>query len=361
MWSRGIIIAAVAAYAGILGCVMWSNNTPAGYPSAYAESSAPSRSAPLSGLPYRAISLQIHDADKIEQYKNDIDEIADVGADAILLVVHAQQENGASGRIYLDMRQTPSPQGLTELIGRAKQHNLRVILMPIVLLDNPRGNEWRGTLNPESWREWFESYRSMISHFARIAQAQGVNVLVIGSELVSAEAHVDEWTKTIRTVRDIFKGQITYSSNWDHYTSVAFWDQLDLVGMNSYWKLGKDHTVSIEQIQANWREIQKDLLGFLNKVGKPLLFLEAGWCSLQNAAHESWDYTKDLPVDLELQRKLYEGFFRSWHGNPSLAGFAIWEWSSGEGGAKDSSYTPENKPAEKTLREWLAKPGWEVK
>ena len=26
------------------------------------------------------------------------------------------------------------------------------MLMPIVLLDNPRGNEWRGTIKPIEWR-----------------------------------------------------------------------------------------------------------------------------------------------------------------------------------------------------------------
>ncbi len=92
------------------------------------------------------------------------------------------------------------------------------------------------------------------------------------------------------------------------------------------------------------------------------MFLEVGWCSLANAAHEPWDYTRTSePLDLELQRKLYEGFFRSWHGNPQFGGFMVWEWTPGEGGTSDKGYTPEGKPAEKVLREWLAKPRWEVR
>ncbi len=63
-------------------------------------------------------------------------------------------------------------------------------------------------------------------------------------------------------------------------------------------------------------------------------------------------------MDLELQRKLYEGFFRSWHGNPNLAGYMIWEWTPGDGGRNDPGYTPEGKPAEQVLRQWLAKGGW---
>ena len=75
------------------------------------------------------------------------------------------------------------------------------------------------------------------------------------------------------------------------------------------------------------------------------------------AASEPWDYTRsELAADPELQRRLYEGFFRAWYGNPNLGGFMIWSWEPGDGGPADKGYTPENKPAEKVLRDWLAKP-----
>jgi hypothetical protein len=191
-------------------------------------------------------------------------------------------------------------------------------------------------------------------------------VLVVGSELVSTEApdKLDEWTKTIKEIREIFKGQLTYSSNWDHYTAVKFWDQLDLIGMNSYWKFGsKDNPQpTVEQIQNRWKEIQKDLLPFVERTKRPLLFLEVGWCSMANMAFEPWDYTQTHhAIDPDLQKRLYEGFFRSWHGNPLLGGFSIWEWTPGDGGKDHRGYTPENKPAEHVLREWLAKPRWQVK
>ena len=50
-----------------------------------------------------------------------------------------------------------------------------------------------------------------------------------------------------------------------------------------------------------------------------------------------------------------------WYGNPALGGFMMWEWPPGDGGANDRGYTPENKPAEQVLREWLAKKAWVVK
>jgi hypothetical protein len=193
-----------------------------------------------------------------------------------------------------------------------------------------------------------------------------VDVLVIGSELVSTESHTEQWLTTIAKVRSWYHGKLTYSANWDHYSGIKFWDKLDFIGMNSYWKLGENRDVSVEQIKSNWQKIQAELFPFIEKTGRPLLFTEVGWCSMANMAYEPWDYTKSesrVPTDNELQRKLYEGFFESWHGDPRLGGLSIWEWTP-EPDADDPTgqalkrrgYTPEGKPAEQVLRTWFDKP-----
>ena len=378
MFSRGMIGAAVAVYLIVLGCVMMPSDAPAKKMSVASETVDPSPAANsgavltpdpkfAGALPFKGAAMQIQRVDWIDKYKQSIDEIAALGLDTVSLVIDTRQENGSSSRIYLDMRMTPTPEKLADIIQHAKAKGLRVILMPVVLLDNPRGNEWRGTIKPDYWPDWFESYRSMLLHFAWIAQQNHVDVLSVGSELVSAEKERAEWSKTIGAVREVFKGQLTYSANWDHYTSIPFWNQLDLIGMNSYWALDeippgshehKKRKVTVEQVEENWKYIQKDLLAFQQKMNKPILFLEIGWCSLGNAADEPWDYTRteENDVDLELQKRLYEGFFRSWYRKSGLGGFMVWEWTPGEGGPEDKGYTPENKPAQEVLREWIAKP-----
>ncbi|HEY7115043.1 MAG TPA: hypothetical protein VH475_00565 [Tepidisphaeraceae bacterium] len=355
----GLIITAATVYLAVLGCVIFPAQTTAKNPNGFDAPAfrAAINGAPLVGLPYKGVALQIQRTDWIDEYKKCIDEIAGVGADTVMLVIDARQENGQSSHIYLDMRMTPTTDKLTELIKHAKDRKLRVVLMPIVLLDDPINNEWRGTIKPLDWEKWFESYRDMITHFAYIAEDNHADVLVVGSELVSTQDKYNEWVRTINAVRKIYKGQLTYSSNWDNYTQVPFWNHLDLISMNSYWQLGRDKNASVEEIMGNWRNIQRDVLAFAKKQGKPLMFSEVGWCSIENAASEPWDYTREeLAVDLDLQKRLYEGFFRVWYGNPGLGGFMVWAWEPGDGGPTDKHYTPENKPAEKVLREWLAKP-----
>lgn len=360
-----LVLLAVGLYALGVGCALQNDRGAlTGVKYSDEKELTPPKFAITEGLPYRGVVMQIQRTDWIDKYEQSIDEIAALGADTVKFVVDARQENGASAKIYLDLRMTPTVEQLGRLIKYAKSKKLRVILMPIVLLDEPRNNEWRGKIQPiednGGWDSWWRSYRDMLTHFAYIAQGGGADVFVVGSELISTETetHLEDWRKTIRDVRKVFKGRLTYSSNWDHYTHVKFWDQLDFIGMNSYWKLGDDRDVSVEQIVERWRAIQKELFAFQKKVNKPILLLEVGWCSMANMASEPWDYTvgeDEAPTDLELQKKLYEAFFTAWHGRPELGGFSIWVWDPVGGGREDRGYTPKGKPAESVLREWLGK------
>jgi len=362
---------AVVVYLAVAGTVLFSGgatSSVAGADPVTAPGTAGGASVSLAGLPYRGAGMQIQRIDWMDRYKQSVDELAALGFDTVSFVVDSRMENGTAAKIYLDMRMTPTPEQLGDLITHAKSKGLRVILMPIVLLDQPRGTEWRGRINPASdnggWETWWDSYRSMILHFAWIAESYGVNVLSVGSELVSTETpdKLGEWRRLIRDVRQVYKGQLTYSANWDHYTPVKFWDQLDLIGLNSYYKLGDGRNVTVDEVKRRWADIQKDLLAFTKKQGKPLLFLEVGWCSMANAAHEPWDYTKtDEPLDLDLQKRLFEGFMQSWYGNANLGGFVVWEWTPGDPATEDKGYTPEGKPAEQVVKQWLAKPRWDVK
>src|SRR5207248_474919 len=137
----------------------------------------------------------IQRVDWIDKYKESIDEIAAVGCDTVSLVLDTRQENAESSHIYLDMRMTPTPEKLAELIQHAKKKGLRVILMPVVLLDDPKGNDWRGVIRPPEWHEWFNSYTDMLIHFAWIAEQNHADVLSVGSELVSSEKEKNEWIR----------------------------------------------------------------------------------------------------------------------------------------------------------------------
>ena len=360
MFGKKALIAAAGTYILVMACVLWPTKSP----TEAAEAPTP-QTVSLEGLPYCGASMQLHDNTNLAGYEKSCDEIAALGGDTVMFVPNASMETASSTVIYMDRRHTFSDEDLRTLIRHAKADKLRVVLMPIVLLDKPQQDtDWRGTIHPDDWDDWFASYQDMLLYYANISEQTGVNLLVVGSELVSAEPFVQNWRNIIKKVRSVFHGHLTYSSNWDHYMMVQFWDDLDIVGMNSYWKLGPDEDpqVPVTEIRHRWAKIQEDLFAWQAKTKKPILLLEAGWCSLANASYEPWDYTRtDLALDLDLQTRLYQGFFESWWGKPQCAGFVMWEWTpESPGGPTDKGYTPRGKPAAQLLKQWLAKSRWKV-
>jgi hypothetical protein len=277
----------------------------------------------------------------------------------VLLSVPGHMEHARSQSIYLDLRKVPPPADLKTLIAAANARGLKVILMPIVLLENPRGSEWRGVIDPPDWDEWWREYEEFVLHFADIAREAKAESLIVGSELVSAEKYASKWRKLIAKVRERFYGgKLGYSANWDHYRPIEFWDALDFIGMTSYYTLAQGPNPSVDEIVKRWEPIRRDILEWQRRIRKPILMTEVGWCSQEGAATAPWNYYQNqnaTPAGLEEQRRLYEAFLRVWANTPELLGIIWWEWDTGSGGPGDFGYTPKGKPAEQVLRQWLGR------
>ena len=98
------------------------------------------------------MAWQIHGSrDCVNRARRLIGEIADMGGDTILISTAGYQEHAGSASFEIKPEVTPSGDEWREIISIAHDSGLRVILMPIILLSDPRGTEWRGVINPPSW------------------------------------------------------------------------------------------------------------------------------------------------------------------------------------------------------------------
>lgn len=108
---------------------------------------------------------------------------------------------------------------------------------------------WRAHYRPANIKAFFDpriptSYTSFIVGQARAAQAAGAQLFDIGSELdpLVTTKTLAYWTSLIKSVRTVFKGQLTYSAHWIDGGAggsigtipVSFWTQLDYVGVDAY-------------------------------------------------------------------------------------------------------------------------------
>lgn len=309
--------------------------------------------------PYHGLAVQVHGRpDAVDHYGRLIREVAGLGADTVLLSADAYQEDIDSVVIRADRDRCPTDEQWLELFSRAHACGLRVLLMPKVLLSDPREGAWRGKLAPVSWQAWFEQYTRMVLRFARLAARGRVEVFVIGSELVTTEKHTEQWRDIIRQVRKVYRGKLAYSANWDHFKGIRFWNDLDLIGMTTYYNLNPSKTANptVESLREAWAQIQADILAWQAEIKRPLLFTEVGWCSQEGSSTVPWNYyhfEQATPAGHQEQGNNYQAFIDTWLGHPEVGGVIWWEWTSAPGGQDDYHYTPRNKPAEQVLRKAL--------
>lgn len=85
---------------------------------------------------------------------------------------------GEHTRVYV----SESPRALRTAMRRAHELGLKVMLKPHVdVTHDERGQVWRGMIQFSP--SWFESYRSMMLMWARLAERDGVDMLCVGTEL----------------------------------------------------------------------------------------------------------------------------------------------------------------------------------
>jgi hypothetical protein len=287
------------------------------------------------------------------------------GATYVALVVPYYQSN-----IYsIDIKpgwNTPSDASLIAAIDYAHLIGLSVVLKPHV---EPYSNEWRAYINPSDRNGWFNAYGGDVVHLAQIGAAHHVEMLVVGTELVSMAAsnmnttNTQHWLDLIKSVRSVYSGKLTYGANSTNNNAdafqnekkfIGFWSALDYAGLSVYYNLNTSSN-SVDSLKTAWDYWNKnDLKTFQQGIGKPLLFIEIGYRSVTNAHYDPWNWQRSGAIDQTEQANNYEALMSYWTAQPYLAGVFWWDWESNPnaGGGNTSSYTPQNKSAQAVLSKW---------
>ena len=159
------------------------------------------------------------------------------------------------------------------------------------------------------------------------------------------------WETLIQKVRENYRRQITYASNFDNYERVAFWNQLDLVGINAYFKLrdledeGLDLALS-KKLDKSWQQIFNDLDSFRVKEGivSKVLFTELGYtfresCTIAPWAHDEFSVVEkqdtsqlfiwyEQPIDKTERFEAIQSLYRVNQSYNLLKGILYWKLST---------------------------------
>lgn len=301
------------------------------------------------------ITLGLHSSDYTFDYENMLKEIKETGSPWVCLTFKFYQNNIRSTSIEIPDTNSVYWQRIIQTTKQAKTLGFKVAFLPIVLLEDAKTKEWRGSIKPKSAETWFNNYKKLIVQVSQMAENEGVDLLFAGSEFSSLQGYKNEWVNLIQNMRTVFSGLITYSVNWDAFNNIPFTDELDLVGVNGYFSLTTINNPKLSLLVKRWNTIKKRLLNKQRTLNKPIFFSEIGYASQNGNNKDPWNYLISDEVDLQEQLDCFNAFNETWLNDETLSGVFFYEWF-GEGGACDTGYTPKAKPALKAIKKWFDPP-----
>ena len=164
------------------------------------------------------------------------------------------------------------------------------------------------------------------------------------------ELILDEWRALIDAVRERYAGPLTYAANFDSYRAVAFWERLDVMGINAYFSLrgGLDGPSDTGSYERRWSAIFDEIERFRSRQGldQPVVFTELGYTFRRHSTVEPWAHDSysvvgwgtrqrdlvvwsDQPVDYGERQRALEALRRLHAREPlPLSGILWWKLST---------------------------------
>jgi hypothetical protein len=270
-----------------------------------------------------------------------------------------------SSLIAPDPQSTPTDDGVRRAIDEMHGLGLKVMLKPHV---DVKDGAWRGTITPGNPAAWFESYAEFMTHFASLAREKSVEMLCIGTELATMtdSRYAGAWSNVITRIRAVYSGALTYAANGvapgDEFTSVSFWPQMDLLGLDVYTPLTDKTNPTRAELVAGWRknrdghDMVTTLRNFQAAHNKPVIFTEIGYRSADGSNRAPWDWQASMGPDPGEQADCYAAMYEVWSRETSwMKGPFWWAWNVPAPQPGDTDYNPRGKPAEDVLKQWQAR------
>jgi len=321
-----------------------------------------------SGFTYNAI---VHVSFQPSEYNSTAgtssrNDLAATKASWASVLVTQYQANATATSISADSNRTPTDAAVIAAIQDLHSRGFKVFLKPHV--DSEDG-AWRGTFQPTSVATWFQSYTTFITHYAQLAAANGVEGMVMGTEFVqlSGSANRTSWINVINAIRNVYTGTLTYAANAtfpaDEFTTVSFWDHLDLLGLDAYFPLTNHADPTVAELVAAWSNNLNNqnplaaVQNFASANGKPVIFTEIGYKSVPGANEAPFDFNRGNggPADDAEQTNCTEALFEVWSQQTSFfQGLFWWAWPvQPDNVATDTDYNPRGKPVISTFQLWF--------
>lgn len=245
----------------------------------------------------------------------------DMRPNTVVLTPAGTQQRAQSETIDFSSPHTMGDAELIATIRRIHALGARVILKPTV---NCLDGTWRAHINffdndvpcEPKWSNWFASYTAFQLHYARIAEAEGCEMLIPGCEMVMSERREAEWRALIACLRGAYSGPIAYNCDKYQEDRVRWWDCVDVIASSGYYPIS-DWEAQLDRIER-----------VVDRFGKPFFFAELGCMATRGSSLRPNDWSLRGGFAPREQADWYRVLFDSTLKRDWVRGFAFWDWSA---------------------------------
>lgn len=285
-----------------------------------------------------------------DQSRLSLTRLRGIGANTVAFIPFMEQASTNVAEVRFTGKVTDEQ--LRAAIRDSRSLGLRVVLKPQILVPD----SWAGKINMDgdsAWKQWFVNYGRLIGHYADIAEEEGADIFVIGTEL-NQTAELEFWQPLISDIRRRFNGKLTYAAqNIEGLKKFGHWDSLDIVSLTLYPSLGESPDAGA--MSQHISKVAEELKAISRQLARPLWIVELGIPSRSGAQLNPWEWqggeiNNRLP-DENLQAVALDLWLESLSGNWNI-GVMLWNWRSdpAAGGPDDNDYTIQNKRAEQVVK-----------
>ena len=240
---------------------------------------------------------------------------------------------------------------------QARVLGMKTLLKPQIWLRN----SWPGDIrmsNPTGWQQFMDYYRQWITHYALLAEMYDFDAFCVGVELVqSTQNQPDQWRQLIRDIRILYSGSVTYAANWGtEFEQLSFWDELDYIGLDCYYPLGKETPTSVAALSRTFRQVCQKIENISCQFNKPVLLTEIGFRSVTQPWVHPYAEPMGRPANQQHQMMCYQAVLQELQNQSWCTGILWWKWPSylDYGGSDNTGFSPANKLAEQPLQQGFA-------
>jgi hypothetical protein len=260
---------------------------------------------------------------------------------------------------------------VTRAVEMAHARGLHVMVVPPLWVES---GGWRGEIDPktdEGWERWTASYGRFIRKWAEVAEGARAEMFSAGVELRSwvTTGRAPSFARILEDVRRAYHGIISYSANWDDVEDTVILGELDVIGINAFYKLAEEPGGSESQLVLGARKAAAQVHALAERWHKPVVFTETGYTTRPDPAVRPWEWPDGMSavkVDEAAQAQAYRALLGPLLDERDFAGFFVWRvYADPDDTSQEPpwGFSPRGKLAELVIRDaftarWACDPWW---